>query len=119
MGASNLGMDREFLEVDPSYSKTNKYSTKTTINRDKNCKRNVAIKMFYLRINVLFRSSAFQLRNVSRIRKYLSRDASEQIIHSFISSRLETTMLFFTDHQLINFIASSKFKITFSHSHIL
>ena len=27
-------------------------------------------------------SSAFQLRNISRMRKYLSRDATEQIIHS-------------------------------------
>ena len=33
--------------------------------------------------------SSAQLRNISRIRKYLSRDATEQIIHSFITSRLD------------------------------
>ena len=36
-------------------------------------------------ISNVIRSSAFQLRNISRIRKYLSRDATEQIIHSFIA----------------------------------
>ena len=40
-------------------------------------------------ISNVIRSSAFQLRNISRIRKYLSRDATEQIIHSFITSRLD------------------------------
>ena len=41
-------------------------------------------------ISNVIRSPAFQLRNISRIRKYLSRDATEQIIiHSFITSRLD------------------------------
>ena len=40
-------------------------------------------------ISDIIRSSAFQLRNISRIHKYLSRDAFEQIIHSFITSRLD------------------------------
>ena len=40
-------------------------------------------------ISNVIRSSAFQLRNVSRICKCLSRDATEQIIHSFITSRLD------------------------------
>ena len=40
-------------------------------------------------ISNVIRSSAFQLRHISRIRKYLSRDATEQIIHSFITSRLD------------------------------
>ena len=40
-------------------------------------------------ISNVIRFSAFQLRNNSRIRKYLSRDATEQIIHSFITSRLD------------------------------
>ena len=40
-------------------------------------------------ISNVIRSSSFQLRNISRIRKYLSRDATEQIIHSFITSRLD------------------------------
>ena len=40
-------------------------------------------------ISNVIHSSAFQLRNISRIRKYLSRDATEQIIHSFITSRLD------------------------------
>ena len=41
-------------------------------------------------ISNVIRSSAFQLRNITRIRKYLSRDATEQIIHSFITSRLDS-----------------------------
>ena len=40
-------------------------------------------------ISNVIRSSAFQLRNISRIHKHLSRDATEQIIHSFITSRLD------------------------------
>ena len=40
-------------------------------------------------ISNVIRCSAFQLRNISRIRKYLSRDATEQLIHSFITSRLD------------------------------
>ena len=41
-------------------------------------------------ISNVIRSSTFQLRNISRILKYLSRDATEQIIHSFIyTSRLD------------------------------
>ena len=40
-------------------------------------------------ISNVVRSSSFHLRNISRIRKYLSRDATEQIIHSFITSRLD------------------------------
>ena len=40
-------------------------------------------------ISNVIRSSSFQFRNISRIRKYLSRDATEQIIHSFITSRLD------------------------------
>ena len=40
-------------------------------------------------ISNVIHSSAFQLRNISRIRKYLSRYANEQTIHSFITSRLD------------------------------
>ena len=40
-------------------------------------------------ISNVIRSSAFQIRNISRIRKYLSRDATEQIIHSFITPCLD------------------------------
>ena len=40
-------------------------------------------------ISNVIRCSALQLRNISRIRKYLSRDATEQIIHSFVTSRLD------------------------------
>ena len=40
-------------------------------------------------ISNVIRCSALQLRNIGRIRKYLSRDATEQIIHSFITSRLD------------------------------
>ena len=40
-------------------------------------------------ISDVIRSSAFQLRNISRIRKNLSRDTTELIIHSLIISRLD------------------------------
>ena len=45
-------------------------------------------------ISNVIRSSAFQLRNISRIRKYLSHNATEQIIHSFITSRLDNNNAF-------------------------
>ena len=40
-------------------------------------------------ISNVIHSSSFQRRIISRIRKYLSRDATEEIIHSFITSRLD------------------------------
>ena len=40
-------------------------------------------------ISNVIRSSALQQRSISRICKYLSHDATEQIIHSFINSRLD------------------------------
>jgi len=40
-------------------------------------------------ISNVIQSSSFHLRNISRIRKYLSKDATEQIIHSFVTSRLD------------------------------
>ena len=51
-------------------------------------------------------SAAFQLRNIDMIRKYLSRDATEQIIQSFITSLPynNNALLFFMDSRLINFI---------------
>ena len=42
-----------------------------------------------LHISNVIRSSTFRLRGLSRIRKFLSRDATEQIIHSYITSRLD------------------------------
>ena len=58
-------------------------------------------------ISNVIRSSSFQFRNINRIRKYLSRDATEQIIHSFITSRLDNNIaLFFMDSQPINSIVS-------------
>ena len=45
-------------------------------------------------ISNVIRSSAFQLRNISRICKYLSHNATEQIIHSFITSRLDNNNAF-------------------------
>ena len=60
-------------------------------------------------ISNVIRSSSFQLRNISGIRKYLSPDATEQIIHSTLLV-LTTIMLFFMDSQPINSIVSRKFK---------
>ena len=40
-------------------------------------------------ISNVIRSSAFQLRNINRIHKYHNRVATEQIIHSFITSLLD------------------------------
>ena len=64
-------------------------------------------------ISNVIRSSALQLRNISRIRKYLSRDATEQIIHSYITSRLDNhnALLYgLPANQLSHCIASRKFK---------
>ena len=40
-------------------------------------------------ISNIVRSSSFHLRNIGRIRKYLNPHATEQIVHSFITSRLD------------------------------
>ena len=41
-------------------------------------------------ISSVIRMASFHLRNVGKLRKYLNRAATEQIIHSFITSRLDT-----------------------------
>jgi hypothetical protein len=40
-------------------------------------------------ISNIVRSSSFHIRNIGRIRKYLNHNATEQIIHAFITSRLD------------------------------
>ena len=51
-------------------------------------------------ISNVIRSSAFQLRNISRIRKYLSHNATEQIIHSFTTSRRDNNNAFLPANEL-------------------
>ena len=40
-------------------------------------------------ISNIVRSSVFQIRNIGNIRKYLNHSATEQLIHAFITSRLD------------------------------
>ena len=40
-------------------------------------------------ISNIVRVSSFHIRNISRIRKYLNQSAAEQIIHAFVTSRLD------------------------------
>ena len=40
-------------------------------------------------ISNIGRVSSFHIRNISRIRKYLNQSAAEQIIHAFVTSRLD------------------------------
>jgi hypothetical protein len=40
-------------------------------------------------ISHISKSSSFQLRNIGHIRKYLNNDATEQLVHAFVTSRLD------------------------------
>ncbi len=40
-------------------------------------------------VSSIVRSSSFHIRNIGKIRKYLTPHATEQIVHSFITSRLD------------------------------
>ena len=40
-------------------------------------------------ISNVIRNSALHLRNIGRLRKYLNRAASEQVVHAFVTSRLD------------------------------
>ena len=40
-------------------------------------------------ITHISKSSSFQLRNIGHIRKYLNNDATEQLVHAFVTSRLD------------------------------
>ena len=40
-------------------------------------------------ISSVKKSASFQLRNLGKIRRYLSPQATEQLIHAFVSSRLD------------------------------
>ena len=39
-------------------------------------------------VSSIVRSASFHIRNIGRIRKYLNPCAAEQIVHSFVTSRL-------------------------------
>ena len=41
-------------------------------------------------VNNICKSAFFHLRNISRIRKYLSRTATERLIHAFVTSKLNS-----------------------------
>ena len=41
-------------------------------------------------VNSICKSAFFHLRNISRIRKYLSRTATERVIHAFVTSKLDS-----------------------------
>ena len=41
-------------------------------------------------VNSICKSAFFHLRNISRIRKYLSRAATERLIHAFVTSKLDS-----------------------------
>ena len=41
-------------------------------------------------VNSICKSAFFRLRNISRIRKYLSRTATERLIHAFVTSKLDS-----------------------------
>ena len=45
--------------------------------------------IFDVRISDICRSSFYQLRNLSKIRKYLIRESSEIAMHAFITSKLD------------------------------
>ncbi len=40
-------------------------------------------------ISAISKSSSFHLRNIGLIRKYLNRNATEQLVHAFVTSRLD------------------------------
>ena len=42
-------------------------------------------------VNSIYKSAFFHLRNISRIRKYLSRTTTERLIHDFVTSKLDSS----------------------------
>lgn len=44
---------------------------------------------FKSHISDVGRSSFYHLRNISRIRKYLTRETTEMVVHSFVTSKLD------------------------------
>ena len=40
-------------------------------------------------VSNIVRTGSYQIRNIGRIRKYLNQNATEQIVHSFVTSRLD------------------------------
>ena len=46
-------------------------------------------------VNSIYKFAFFHLRNISRIRKYLSRTATEHLIHAFVTSKLDSITLYY------------------------
>ena len=44
---------------------------------------------FKTHITDVYKSSFYHLRNISRIRKYLTREATEMVVHAFLTSKLD------------------------------
>lgn len=59
-------------------------------------------------INVICKSAFFHLRNISRIRKYLSSQSAETLVHAFITTRLDfcNSLLYGLPNQLIQRLQS-------------
>ena len=55
-------------------------------------------------VSNVVRSASFHIRNIGRIRKYLDPHATEQIVHSFVTSRLDmgNSLLFGLPQDQIN-----------------
>ena len=44
---------------------------------------------FKSHISYIIRSASFHIRNIGKIRKYLNRSSTEQLVHAFVTSRLD------------------------------
>ena len=63
-------------------------------------------------ISNIVRVSSFRIRNISRIRKYLNQSAAEQIIHAFVTSRLDNGNALFMVSRRIKYLVFSTYKNT-------
>ena len=62
-------------------------------------------------VSNVVRSASFHIRNIGRIRKYLDPHATEQIVHSFVTSRLDMGNSLLSAFHKIRLIAWSAFKM--------
>ena len=86
----------EFLVIfSPSYdvSQLTFKAGNNTIKRSQSC-RNLGV-IFYSKLNMklhiskVFKTSFFHLRNISALRKYITTDSCEKLVHSFVTSKLD------------------------------